>query len=160
VDSDSQVFVRPFDIGVPRLANDAGDGLINGVSISGGSEEVFNEFELSLPIGDDGYKTYTVEVESGVSRKYLNFQYLVETGSITFASVSYTNATSERNIVDNYEDSIFRADFFTDTDYRVFIENGTPEGKEAAIIRANSGNLEYSTSQGGTDVFKYFVEAL
>lgn len=156
LDSDSDVQISQYQI--PGIDETTGDILMDETILSESSLALEKRFSIRLePTPGNGYKSFSFQLSNGPSKKFVNVQYLLENEEIPFVSISYTTNTSERLLVTNYGESIFKADFFSSQNYEVFLDNGTDNPK-VATLRSNGPSLSYITSNGGTDVFTYFVQ--
>ena len=154
IDSDLPTTIDLFEINQSNLSNDIEIISLNGNPFT--SSVIQNSFEINLQPQADGYSNTTIVLDNGESKKFINFQFFVESGEITFAAVNYTFNTAEDMIVTNYQNSIFKFDFFTSRD--IVVATDTNSGNYTVI--ANGPEISYSTSAGGTDVFRFQIQPL
>lgn len=133
------------------------NGSVNGNIVSGVSTNVDNNFSLVLNDFSEGMNYYTVQLNTSNYKKYFSFQFNIENGVVDYLAVVKNSPNDNKS---NYEDAIFRFDFYTDSTIRVLQETEGGINTFVSRLENETNTFSYITSGGATNILKTSKENL
>tara|TARA_R110002020_G_scaffold409529_1_gene619256 strand:+ start:8790 stop:9425 length:636 start_codon:yes stop_codon:yes gene_type:complete len=133
------------------------DASVDGASLSGISTTVASSFSISLNNFNEGMNYYTIELNTPAYKKYFSFQFNLENGAVDYLAVVKNSVNDNKS---NYEDAIFRFDFYTDSSMRVLQETEGGINVFVPLLENESNTFSYITSGAATNILKTSKENL
>lgn len=139
--------------------NESLTGTVEDINLFNQSASVSNSFDLLIDGISEGMNYFNIEISSGTLKKYFSFQ--INKDSDT-NEINYLAVVSNRLDQDdtNYEEAIFRFDFYSNKSFRVLIGPNNSSRILYDNIINDSSDFKLIRSGGATEILKTFFEEL